>query len=49
MKPGLQQRATKFTLFFVPVFTTSTSYNINCTHCGRPSTISTRQKNALSR
>ncbi|NWL09991.1 zinc-ribbon domain-containing protein [Paenarthrobacter nitroguajacolicus] len=44
----LQQRATKFTLFFVPVFTTSKSYTISCTHCGRSSTISTRQKNALS-
>jgi len=44
----LQQRATKLTLFFVPVFTTSKSYTIICTHCGRPSTITTRQKNALS-
>ncbi|QSZ48726.1 zinc-ribbon domain-containing protein [Arthrobacter sp. D5-1] len=44
----LQQRATKFTLFFVPLFTTSKSYTIRCTHCGGPSSITTRQKNALA-
>jgi transcription elongation factor Elf1 len=44
----LQERATKLTLFFIPVFTTSKTYNITCTNCGQPSTIKSRQKNALA-
>lgn len=43
----LDERATKFTLFFIPVFTTSRSYNITCTNCGYVSSISARQKRAL--
>jgi hypothetical protein len=43
----LQERATKFTLFLIPVFTTSKTFNITCTNCGRSSTIKSRQKNAL--
>jgi hypothetical protein len=43
----LQERATKFTLFFIPVFTTSKTFNITCTNCGQSSTIKSRQKNAL--
>jgi hypothetical protein len=43
----LEERATKFTLFFVPVFTTSRKYNITCSNCGYVSTISARQKQAL--
>jgi hypothetical protein len=43
----LQERATKFTLFFIPVFTTSRAYNITCTNCGHVSSISARQKRAL--
>ena len=43
----LEERATKFTLFFVPVFTTSRKYNITCTNCGYDSSISARQKRAL--
>jgi ribosomal protein L44E len=45
----LQERATKFTLFFIPVFTTSRAYNITCTNCGQNSTINSRQKNTLAR
>ena len=44
----LQERATKFTLFFIPVFTTSRSYRISCSNCGRTSAIKSRQKNALT-
>lgn len=43
----LQERATKFTLFFFPILTTSKNFNITCTHCGQSSTIKSRQKNAL--
>ena len=45
----LEERATKFTLFFIPVFTTSRSYRITCSNCGQMSTINSRQKNALAR
>ncbi|GAA1263064.1 zinc-ribbon domain-containing protein [Arthrobacter pascens] len=45
----LEERSTKFTLFFIPVFTTSRSYRITCSNCGQMSTISSRQKNALAR
>lgn len=43
----LEERATKFTLFFIPVFTTSRSYLITCANCGYASSISGRQKRAL--
>ncbi|MGO4229225.1 zinc-ribbon domain-containing protein [Arthrobacter sp. YAF34] len=45
----LQERATKFTLFFIPVVTTSRAYNITCSNCGQHSMIKARQKNALLR
>jgi hypothetical protein len=45
----LEERSTRFTLFFIPVFTTSRSYRITCSNCGRMSTISARQKNVLVR
>jgi len=43
----LVERATKFTLFFIPVFTTSRKFHITCTNCGYVSSISGRQKRAL--
>ncbi|MBG0741080.1 zinc-ribbon domain-containing protein [Paeniglutamicibacter antarcticus] len=43
----VQERATKLSLFFIPVFTTSKVYDITCTNCGQSSTIKSRQKNAL--
>lgn len=45
----LEERSTRFTVFFIPVFTTSRSYRITCSNCGRTSSISGRQKNALVR
>lgn len=45
----LEERARKFTLFFIPVFTTSRAYQITCTNCGRVSSISARQRKALGR
>ncbi|MDQ1057954.1 hypothetical protein QFZ23_001855 [Arthrobacter globiformis] len=43
----LEERATKFTLFFIPVFTTSRSYRITCSNCGASSVVNGRQKQAL--
>ncbi|MBT2521145.1 zinc-ribbon domain-containing protein [Arthrobacter sp. ISL-28] len=43
------ERATRLTLFFIPVFTTSRSYHVTCSNCGQRSTISGRQKKALNR
>lgn len=44
-----EERATKFTLFFIPLFTTSRSFRITCSNCGQMSKITARQKNALAR
>ena len=44
----LRERATKFTLFFIPVFTTSRTYLISCSNCGQTSAISSRQKKAVA-
>lgn len=43
----LQERANKFTLFFIPVLTTSKTFNITCTNYGQSSTVKSRQKKAL--
>lgn len=43
----LDEQATKFTLFFLPVLTVSRKFRITCTNCGYVSTISGRQKRAL--
>ena len=43
----LQERATKLTLFFIPVFTTSRKYVITCSNCGHVASISAREKRAL--
>lgn len=45
----LEERASKFTLFFIPVFTMSRSYRITCSNCGQVSAISARKKKALAR
>ena len=43
-----QERATKFTLFFIPVLTTTRTYRISCTNCGQTSAINARQKKAVA-
>jgi hypothetical protein len=43
----LDEHARKFTLFFIPVFTISRSYQITCSNCGRISSISGRERKAL--
>lgn len=45
----LEERATKLTLFFLPVLTTSRAYNITCTNCGQNSTVKSHTRNALLR
>ncbi|MFF2244382.1 zinc-ribbon domain-containing protein [Arthrobacter sp. NPDC058130] len=44
----LQERATKFTQFFIPVLTTSRTFRITCSNCGQTSAIKPRQKKALA-
>ncbi|MDI3212300.1 zinc-ribbon domain-containing protein [Arthrobacter sp. AL12] len=44
----LQERATKFTLFFIPILTTSRTYQISCSNCGQTSPINSRQKKAVA-
>lgn len=43
----LEERATKFTLFFIPVLTVSRKFHITCTNCGYVSSISAREKRSL--
>ena len=45
----LEERASKFTLFFIPVFTVSRSYRITCSNCGQRSSLSKRGMKALAR
>ena len=46
---SLEERATRLTLFFIPVLTTSRKYRITCSNCGQVSIINSRRKNALIR
>ena len=43
----LQERATKLTVFFIPVLTTSKGLVMTCTNCGQSSRTKSRQKSAL--
>ncbi|NJC24311.1 transposase [Arthrobacter pigmenti] len=43
----IDQRATKFTLFFIPLFTTSRKYSRTCAYCGVTSELSKGEKDAL--
>lgn len=45
----LEETATRLTLFFIPVFTTSRKYRITCSNCGQVSIASPRRKNVLLR
>lgn len=44
----LEERANKFTLFFIPVFTTSRAYQMVCSKCGAPTYLSSDELKALS-
>jgi uncharacterized protein YlaI len=37
------ERATKFSLFFIPLFTLGRSYYVECSHCGRTTRIDRAQ------
>ena len=43
----LEEQATKFTLFFIPVLTVSRKFRITCGNCGYVSSITARQKRSL--
>ncbi|MDQ0827882.1 transposase [Arthrobacter sp. B2I5] len=43
----LEEQATRFTLFFIPVLTVSRKFRITCSNCGYVSSITARQKRAL--
>ncbi|MFJ6279549.1 zinc-ribbon domain-containing protein [Arthrobacter subterraneus] len=43
----VDERASKFTVFFIPVFTTSRRYSRTCAYCGITSELSRSEKNAL--
>ena len=45
---ALAERATRLTLFFVPVFTTSRAYRITCSDCGTVNTLTRRQEDSLT-
>ena len=45
----LVERASKFTLFFIPVFTMSRTYFVTCSNCGQRSSLSKRGMKALAR
>ncbi|MBT2594658.1 zinc-ribbon domain-containing protein [Arthrobacter sp. ISL-72] len=45
----LEERASKFTLFFIPVFTMSRTYFVTCSNCGQRSSLSKRGMRALAR
>lgn len=43
----LQERASRFTLFFVPLFTFKRRYQVSCSNCGGSTEISRQQKESL--
>jgi hypothetical protein len=45
----LEERASKFTVFFIPLITLSRKYRITCSNCGQQSSLSRGGLRALSR
>lgn len=43
----LDEHARKFSLFFIPVFTTSRTYQLTCSHCGWVSSMNAQERRAL--
>jgi ribosomal protein L44E len=43
----VEERATKFTLFFIPLLTIRRSYSLRCGNCGQTTALSREQKNAI--
>ncbi|WP_434613844.1 zinc-ribbon domain-containing protein [Arthrobacter sp. A5] len=46
-RQDVEERATKLTVFFIPLLTTSRHYWLTCTNCARTTVLTTGQKNAL--
>jgi hypothetical protein len=44
----VDERASKFTLFFIPIFTTRRRYSRTCAYCGITAELSKSEKNALA-
>ena len=44
----VDERSSKFTLFFIPIFTTSRRYLRTCAYCGITAELSKSEKNALA-
>ena len=44
----VEERATRFTLFFIPLFTTRRRYGTTCSNCGGSTELSRREKEALA-
>jgi hypothetical protein len=45
----LQERSTRFSLFFVPLFTVRRKYQINCAYCGGLTEVSREHKESMTR
>lgn len=43
----IDERSTRFTLFFIPLFSTGRRYLRTCSYCGITSELSRSEKNAL--
>jgi hypothetical protein len=43
----VEERATKFTVFFIPLLTIRRSYSLGCGNCGRTTALSREQKSAI--
>jgi hypothetical protein len=43
----VEERATKFTVFFIPLFTIRRSYSLRCGNCGQATALSREQKSAI--
>ncbi|WP_309070793.1 zinc-ribbon domain-containing protein [Arthrobacter sp.] len=44
----VDERASKFTLFFIPLFTTSRRYFRTCSYCGITAQVSKSEMNAIA-
>ncbi|MBT1001658.1 zinc-ribbon domain-containing protein [Paenarthrobacter sp. DKR-5] len=44
----LLERATKFSVFFIPLFTISRNYETRCSNCGYGFPVSRREKETMS-
>lgn len=44
----VDERSTRFTLFFIPLFTTRRRYSRTCSYCGITAELSKAEKNALA-